>query len=179
MVFGKDLQKLESTLSEIKLLTESFSVELLHALPTGILHGQKEHFGFRDDISRPIIRELLNKEPEDKVGTFPAGEFIMGYKNLYDEYTPSPTVPEALDKQDQLPHHPDDDTQKDLGKNGTYLVFRQMEQKVHLFWQYMKAQSSDKTSAIALASKMVGRWPDGSPLTLCPVQPDPKLSRSQ
>ncbi|WP_439484177.1 Dyp-type peroxidase [Cyclobacterium plantarum] len=178
MVFGKDLEKLESTLSQIKILTASFQVELLHTLPTGMLHAQKEHFGFRDDISRPIIRELLKEVPGDTAGTFPAGEFIMGYKNLYDEYAPSPTVPDVLDKEGKLPYHPDDATLKDLGKNGTYLVFRQMEQKVHAFWQYMRAQSSDKASAIALASKMVGRWPDGSPLTLCPNQPDPNLSEA-
>ncbi|WP_163379762.1 Dyp-type peroxidase [Cyclobacterium sp. SYSU L10401] len=178
MVFGKDLEKLDRTLSEIKVLTDSCGIVMLHALPTGMLHGQKEHFGFRDDISRPLIWELLHKEPDEQAVTFPAGEFIMGYKNLYEEYAPSPTVPQALDKQDRLPYHPDNESLKDLGKNGTYLVFRQMEQKVHVFWQYMKAQSKDKISAIALASKMVGRWPDGSPLTLCPVQPDPNLSET-
>ncbi|WP_073094873.1 Dyp-type peroxidase [Cyclobacterium lianum] len=178
MVFGKSPEALQLALAEVNALTSSHGITALHVLPTGMLHNRKEHFGFRDDISRPVIRELLKNPENAQEETFPAGEFIMGYKNLYEEYASCPTVPAAMDKKGDLPPHPDDSNLKDLGKNGTYLVFRQMEQKVHAFWQYMKAQSKDNQSAIALASKMVGRWPDGSPLTLCPARPTPSLSEA-
>ncbi|SEJ51559.1 Dyp-type peroxidase family [Cyclobacterium xiamenense] len=176
LVYAKDEQQLEKSMAWLDGLSQTHGVQLKQALPTGLLYGQKEHFGFRDDISRPIIRELVGNTELDPETSFPAGEFIMGYKNLYDEFAPAPTVPQALDPQNKLPPHPDYGEQRDLGKNGCYLVFRQMEQRVSDFWQYMKTTAGDADAAIALASKMVGRWPDGSPLTRCPTQPDPSLS---
>ncbi|RYG17017.1 MAG: hypothetical protein EOO07_12015 [Chitinophagaceae bacterium] len=58
---------------------------------------------------------------------------------------------------------------KDFGKNGTFLVFRQMEQHVERFWHYMYHNSREDAAttidqAIKLAAKMVGRWPEGQPL---------------
>lgn len=176
LVYGKDENQLDKTLADIRQLTDATGITELQALPTGLLQGQKEHFGFRDDISRPIIRELLPNPPQEPNSTFPAGEFIMGYDNLYDELAPSPTVPAQMDPKNKLPEHRDNTNLKDLGKNGSYLVFRQMKQNVATFWEYMRANSTDPSAAIGLASKMVGRWPDGSPLTLCPFQPDPSLS---
>lgn len=178
MVYAKDSAQLDKTMLRIKEQTDRCGIQLIHTLPTGLLQHQKEHFGFRDDISRPVIRELLKEAPPKDSTTFPAGEFIMGYKNLYDEYAPAPYVPHELDKKGLLPFHPDYPERKDLGKNGTYLIFRQMQQNVHSFWNYMKEQTDEKAAAIKLASKMVGRWPDGSPLALCPMQPDPTLSES-
>lgn len=178
MVYAKDQEQLEKSMLRIKEQTDRCGIELVHTLPTGLLQHQKEHFGFRDDISRPVIRELLKETPPENLFTFPAGEFIMGYKNLYDEYAPAPHVPFELDTKGLLPVHPDLPERKDLGKNGSYLVFRQMHQNVHSFWKYMKEQTGAKDEAIKLASKMVGRWPDGSPLARCPMAPDPALSES-
>ena len=178
MVYGKDQEQLDKSIHRINEQTKRNSIQLIHELPTGLLHNQKEHFGFRDDISRPVIRELLTEKPPEPNSTFPAGEFIMGYKNLYDEYAPSPLVAEELDINERLPYHPDFSDRKDLGKNGCYLVFRQMQQNVHTFWNYMQQQTDETNGAIKLASKMVGRWPDGSPLTLCPFQANSDLSEA-
>jgi Dyp-type peroxidase family len=178
MVYGKDQEQLDKSIERLNEQTDRSGIQLIHELPTGLLQHQKEHFGFRDDISRPVIRELLKEKTAATDSIFPAGEFIMGYKNLYDEYAPSPLVPKELDLNEQLPFHPDIPTSKDLGKNGCYLVFRQMHQNVHDFWKYMKSQTEEGSEAIKLASKMVGRWPDGSPLTLCPIQSNPELSEA-
>lgn len=176
IVYSKDADTLSEKLLYEKTRAEKYGVVELHTLPTGLLQDHKEHFGFRDDISRPIIEELVGNV-EKKVGvTFPAGEFIMGYKNLYDEYSPAPWLSATDDEMNILPSSPDFDKKKDFGKNGTYLVFRQMEQDVFSFWEYLKSQGKDKEDAICLASKMVGRWPDGSPLTLTPDKADPALS---
>ncbi|MFC4871785.1 Dyp-type peroxidase [Negadavirga shengliensis] len=176
MIYSHNAETLAQKLVQEEARAEAYGLDLLHSLPTGMLHDHKEHFGFRDDISRPIIQELNKKPTSEKEMTFPAGEFIMGYKNLYDEFAPSPVIPPEFDKSDDLPDLTNDSAFKDFGKNGTYLVFRQMEQDVFAFWEYLLGQSKSKEEAIRLASKMVGRWPDGSPLTKTPDKNDPDLS---
>jgi deferrochelatase/peroxidase EfeB len=62
-----------------------------------------------------------------------------------------------------------DKTHKDLGHNGTYLVYREMKQEVAKLWSYLAEHSREPgadpvASAVALGSKMVGRWPGGAPL---------------
>ncbi|MEX0883678.1 MAG: peroxidase [Cyclobacteriaceae bacterium] len=178
LVYARDAETLDEVLQEEAERAVLHQITLLHSLPTGFLLGQKEHFGFRDDISRPVIRELIGGKDLGHIPTFPAGEFIMGYKNLYDEYAPAPMVDPSDDINDLLPHNPDSKNLKDLGKNGTYLVFRQMSQNVFAFWEYLLAQGKTREEAIRLASKMVGRWPDGSPLVLCPENSDPSQSEA-
>jgi len=176
IIYAKDARTLAEKLVVEKNRADNYGVLELHTLPTGLLQDHKEHFGFRDDISRPIIEELVENVEKKPGVTFPAGEFIMGYKNLYDEYAPAPSIPVTKDALNVLPVSADLPDRKDFGKNGTYLVYRQMEQDVFGFWEYLHNQAKDKEEAIALASKMVGRWPDGSPLTLTPDKPDPSLS---
>lgn len=155
---------------------DEWGVKFTHMLPTGMLQGSKEHFGFRDDISRPLVKELIKNEVGADLRTSPLGEFVLGYKNLYDEYSPSPLVADSERGAEVLPVHPDHAGHRDFGKNGTFLVFRQMEQFVHQFWSCFKKNGITESEAILLASKAVGRWPDGSPLTLCPHQPDGALA---
>ena len=134
----------------------------------------KEHFGFRDGLSQPVIRGFSKSSTADDHLLVKPGEFILGYINEYDNYSPSPYV-ERDAKSVDLPYMPDDKNKnkKDLGKNGTYIVFRQIEQHVEKFWKFLyhnsKETAAGKTEkAIKLAAKMVGRWPEGQPLATCP-----------
>ncbi|EON76632.1 Peroxidase [Lunatimonas lonarensis] len=178
MLFAEGEEDLQQLVDQELTRASAYGVKHQVSLPTAMLHDQKEHFGFRDDISRPIISELVKDKELGTTPTFPAGEFIMGYKNLYDEYAPSPLVEETQQGAEVLSGHPDLPGLVDLGRNGTYLVFRQLKQEVFLFWEYLKSQSSSMEDSIALASKMVGRWPDGSPLVLCPFKNDPSLAQA-
>jgi len=58
----------------------------------------------------------------------------------------------------------------DFGYNGTYLVMRQIEQDVDLFWKRVVAESERLGSmdAETLAAKLVGRWKSGAPLVRFP-----------
>ncbi len=132
----------------------------------------KEHFGFRDGISQPLIAGFGSKseDVEDEKLIKP-GEFILGYLNEYDNYSPSPSVPNCGKSQqlDSITGH----NKKDLGKNGTYMVFRQIEQHVEKFWDFLYHNSKEKQDtqtgrAIKLGAKMIGRWPEGQPLVTCP-----------
>ncbi|MGZ5134371.1 MAG: Dyp-type peroxidase [Flavitalea sp.] len=135
----------------------------------------REHFGFRDGISQPVIKGISKTKSDaelEKENFINPGEFILGYENEYQNYSPSPYIDKSKDNIG-LPPLQNDDTKRDLGKNGTYMVFRQIEQHVEKFWEYMylysKESAVSKTEkAIKLAAKMVGRWPDGQPLVTCP-----------
>ena len=65
----------------------------------------------------------------------------------------------------------------DLGRNGSYLVLRQLEQDVPAFWRF--ADQSAGEERIRLAAKMVGRWPSGAPLVLAPDADDPGIERER
>ena len=53
----------------------------------------------------------------------------------------------------------------DVGRNGTYLVIRQLKQDVRGFWQYVTSRAGgDRQAADTLASRLVGRTRQGEPL---------------
>jgi Dyp-type peroxidase family len=62
-----------------------------------------------------------------------------------------------------------------LGRNGTYVVFRKLHQRVAAFRRYLKANSTSPEEEELLAAKLMGRWRSGAPLALCPVHDDPAL----
>jgi len=152
---------------------------------TTSLAGEKEHFGWRDGLSMPKIagvpedpeREARKRKREWWTDPIPPGEFVLGYRNDYKALTEYPTAGFGDDPTNVLPQTPDG-TRKSLGRNGTYLVYREMTQHVHAYWNYLATNSrepGDDTAAraIALGAKMVGRWPSGAPLITSPDADDP------
>jgi len=59
-------------------------------------------------------------------------------------------------------------TMRDLGRNGSYLVFRKLEQDVVAFRRFL-LEHADKNDPDLLGAKMVGRWPSGTPLVTSPL----------
>ncbi len=121
-----------------------------HALPS-----EKEPFGFRDGISHPAIEGSGIPGTNPKEQPLKAGEFVLGYR---DEISGIQiTQPEVL------------------GRNGTYVVFRKLHQRVAAFREYLKANSTGPEDEELLAAKTMGRWRSGAPLALCPFHDDPEL----
>jgi Dyp-type peroxidase family len=148
--------------------------------------GNDEPFGFHDGISQPVIQGLPKAKGAAAAGTpggrvVPAGEFVLGYPNAYGQLTDRPLLPAADDPRRLLPRDPAGSGAADLGRNGCYLVMRQLEQDVDGFWRYAgqatrRRDGSDDADARArLAAKMVGRWPSGAPLVETPDRDDPGL----
>jgi Dyp-type peroxidase family len=135
----------------------------------------REHFGFSDGISQPIIKGFKKSEKASKDQLVNPGEIILGHENEYKSYSPSPWFEEYGMKTDLDPV-PGFTTRKDFGKNGSYLVFRQMEQHVEKFYKFAFNSSKETgpdpdAKAIKLAAKMVGRWPEGQSLAVFPEHP--------
>lgn len=142
--------------------------------------GDLEHFGFRDGISQPLVEGL--SKAQSGTPTVRAGEFVLGYRNEYGLYTARPLIDPRADPDGLLPRDPAGSGRSDLGTNGSYLAFRQLGQDVPGFWRYVDGAtraadgSGDPGARTALAAKMVGRWPSGTPLVLSPDQDDPALA---
>src|SRR5215472_2823606 len=122
-----------------------------HALPT-----EKEAFGFKDGIGHPAIDGSGNPGTNPHELPLKPGEFVLGYP---DEMGEVPSIPQP----------------EILGRNGTYVVFRKLHQRVAAFRQYLKANSLRPGEEEWLAAKMMGRWRSGAPLAVCPMHDDPEL----
>jgi Dyp-type peroxidase family len=122
-----------------------------HALAT-----EKEPFGFRDGIGHPAVEGSGIPGSNPKEQPFKAGEFVLGY----------------LDETGAMPPMPRPEV---LGRNGTYVVFRKLHQRVAAFRQYLKENAGSPDEQELLAAKMMGRWRSGAPLALSPTRDDPEL----
>jgi deferrochelatase/peroxidase EfeB len=146
----------------------------VHWLKTENLDGV-EPFGFTDGISQPQLDWEQRRQPShtefDYSNVVALGEFLLGYRNEYGLITDRPLLDPDAASADLLPAL-DAPEKKDLGRNGSYLVLRQLEQDVRTFWQFVHQQAGGNAAdAQKLATAMVGRTRAGDPLV--PVQQQP------
>jgi len=145
----------------------------------GAEHGH-EHFGYLDGVSQPAVRGRID-------GIFPAKMFLDPGRNPAD---PNQGLPGAdlhwpgefvfgYQEQDKanVEHFVGP---KDGGlpwmKNGSYMVFRRLEQLVPEFHATAAKKAHDLGQAPAVfEARMVGRFPSGSPISLKPEADDPVL----
>lgn len=134
-----------------------------------------EPFGFTDGISQPQLDwQQQRRAPHsafDYGNVVALGEFLLGYRNEYDKITDRPLLDINAASAGLLPAL-DDPSKQDLGRNGSYLVLRQLEQDVRGFWQFVNQRAGgDRAAAQTLAAAMVGRTRTGA--ALVPIQPQP------
>lgn len=155
-----------------KVVGKNFSkaFKILATLPTQDI-GQFEPFGFADGISQPNIdwERKQSTNPHDRTcysNLMAVGEVLLGYPNEYQQYTARPLIDPGKDELAAiLPNAEDKPTLKDFGRNGSYLVLRQLGQDVPGFWKFVDtAAGSVPKQREQLAAAMVGRTRDGSPL---------------
>jgi Dyp-type peroxidase family len=120
------------------------------------LPNERTSFGFKDGISHPAIEGsgIAGTNPHE--APLKAGEFVLGYR---DETGDLPAMPRPAE----------------LGRNGTYVVFRKLHTRVAAYRQYLRARAKSREEEERLSAKFVGRWPSGAPLVLAPDRDDPEL----
>jgi Dyp-type peroxidase family len=120
------------------------------------LPSDKEHFGYKDGTGQPLIEGsgVPGNNPNEQ--PLKAGEFVLGYPDeMGNNLFPKPDV---------------------LGMNGSFVVFRKLEQRVAAFRQFLKSKSDSPEAEELLAAKMMGRWRSGAPLARCPMHDDPAVA---
>ena len=149
-----DSTRLESALARAREAYAKLSgVKAIWRQDCHVLPDEREPFGFKDGISHPAIEGsgIPGTNPEER--PLKAGEFVLGYP---DEMSDSPAIPQP----------------EVLGRNGTFVAFRKLHQRVAAFRRYLEENARDPADAELLAAKMMGRWRSGAPLALCPVHDD-------
>ncbi|WP_415919576.1 Dyp-type peroxidase [Tateyamaria sp. SN6-1] len=154
-------------------LCQENGADCTHTTTGHLEPDQREPFGFKDGVSQPVIdgtkraKYLKNNNPKEaRVSIVPAGELLMGHKDGTGKLPRTPATSAGLDPDGLLDAHPVWHDRRDLGKNGTYLVFRQLEQHTKAFWDYVNetATGTGDDTPEKLAEKMVGRGIDGEGL---------------
>jgi Dyp-type peroxidase family len=116
----------------------------------------REHFGYRDRLSQPVIAETGEQPTPGSGAAVRAGEFFLGYEDEAGSVPPLPR-PEVL------------------SRNGSYLAYLRMEEHVAAFREFLRQQANTPDGQELLAAKLMGRWRSGAPLVLCPDKDDPAL----
>jgi Dyp-type peroxidase family len=127
-------------------------------------HRGFEHFGYRDGISQPGIRGLTERS---RPATNPdqglpgqdliwPGEFVFGYP--------------GQDPSDPVRQGPSPYMAAPWVRNGSYMVFRRLEQKVPEFRRFVANRAAGLgMEPELLGARMFGRWKSGAPLELAPL----------
>lgn len=118
----------------------------------------KDHFGFQDGFSQPSLVPFAGTDRPRWSDTVAPGELLLGYPNDRGDAR-VPSTPDAL------------------LDNGSFLVIRKLAQQVTRLDELLQAQAqalqaqhgAQAPSAAQLRTLMMGRQPDGTPLTATPT----------
>ncbi|HEY5706558.1 MAG TPA: hypothetical protein VIS96_13400 [Terrimicrobiaceae bacterium] len=138
--------------------------------------------GYRNEYGKYTDRPLVDADAAS-AGLLPEEAFITPFflkrllasfsssKKVFGKnYTDRPLVYDDAANAELLPEKALE--KRDVGRNGTYLVMRQLHQDVRGFWQFLSERAGgDPAEAEKLAAAMVGRTKAGDPLV--PIQQDP------
>ena len=157
----------------------------------------REAFGFVDGVSQPVIRGTARwTKYQGSQHLAEPGEFILGYPDNRGHLPATPTLPAALDRAGLLPPARADvsprdwpdmaeaGAARDFGRNGPYLVTREMDQDVAAFHRSAEAAAASHAEHPSMPkglteaervrwikAKTVGRWEDGTSLVRHPDAP--------
>lgn len=171
IVVGESDESVQSTIK--KLVERSFgvgqdqpSMAKVFTQSGHVLPDDREHFGWVDGLSQPVViglDDLEKKKHPNGMKPIPAGVILVGG--------------------DQ-----DTSTTPEWAKDGSFMVFRTYEQRVPEFigWcasniERIKTEGKMPPSDLAkeelrrFSSRVMGRWPDGAPLELHPVTDPSKI----
>lgn len=160
LIYAKDRARLAEERSELEQRLRRFALGA-RLIETYLPEDGREHFGFRMGVSEPGLTRREQRRGRERI---PLGEVLLGYRNAFGETTPFPSAPSVRSTRDfgvRL-----GERQVALGRNGSYLVIRKIEQRIAQFEHFLK-EGADRTAELsALAARTIGRWPNGAPLAL-------------
>ena len=204
VIYGVDAGELDQAVTAALADAASFGVSEVHRIDLHLSFNAasgfaQEPFGFSDGVSQPILRGTKRwMKQADSIHTVEPGEFILGYPDNRGYLPATPSLPKSADPANLLtavaPLHSDGpypdydlvdpDAERDLGRNGTFVVMRQLDQDTKAFHDYVDRMADEQqhhpgmpqgygqAERVAwIEAKMVGRWRDGSSLVRFPYRP--------
>ena len=184
LVYAKDVAGLAEAVEAQTRRLQSFGGVVVRQVDTPALpppeQSSPEPFGFEDGLSQPRVRGLRPTTPADADHVVEPGELLLGYPDNSGFLPPSPSVAAIDDPNNLLSFtggHPN--APHDLGRDGTFLVMRQLRQNVRGFWAVVernadavraggRAPVPDDELVDWVGAKAVGRWRNGDPLVTRP-----------
>lgn len=142
----------------------------------------REHFGFADGLSQPVPTgaAVIDADADGSAAErhwhgVPIGEFLIGHPNAHHELAPGPivaaTAPGATPPSQAESALVADGAPRgflNLGRDGSYLVLRELRQDVAAFWNSLDEAAAGLAQpgidACWLAERLVGRGIDGDGL---------------
>lgn len=164
-VYAVDQQHLEARREELRQVGAAGAITVIHEQRAEALPGGRDHFGFFDGIAQPAIEGTGlaprpgDGQPDGAGGwrTVCPGEFLLGH----------------VDEDGSPPEAPGEP----LHRNGTFMVYRKLRMDVAAFRRFIDEQGRRYPGGPEkLAAKIVGRWPDGTPVEVSPDRPDPDIA---
>ena len=173
-VFADDAVRLESESDEIRAAAkDAGAVAEMAAHDAYAFEDGFEHFGYRDGLTDvpiegtediyPQVAGGGTRRPDGTWAPLKPGEFLLGYENESGFEPPAP-----------LP--------RELGLNGTFIVYRKIHQDVAAFRRFLAQAaecvygSSSDDDQERMAAKFMGRWRSGCPLMHSPEKDQPELA---
>jgi deferrochelatase/peroxidase EfeB len=196
LLYGKDEGTVQAWVRSVQAAIAPHGVNVVHRLSLSLRLDSngvgREHFGFADGMSQPIPFDeksgdehapdslvLSDGKPatRDVWHGVPLGEILLGHTNAHHEKAPGPlvVVKEGSATIAALPAEGAPEGFRNLGLDGSYMVVRQLRQRVAAFWKSLeegaariRAHDPGATHVTAdwLAKRVIGRSVDGH--LLCP-----------
>jgi Dyp-type peroxidase family len=176
LITGPDRSSVTFHVNELLRLLGS-SIKVVYSEIGNVRPGAErghEHFGFLDGIAQPGIRGLTEvadprRRPDQGLpgqDLIWPGEFVFGYPGQHPEHPTNEGPPPRM--------------AAPWMRNGSYMVFRRLEQKVPEFRRFVAEQAARLgMHRELLAARMVGRWRSGAPLEAAPLRDDPRLGSDE
>ncbi|HEX2413077.1 MAG TPA: Dyp-type peroxidase [Solirubrobacteraceae bacterium] len=164
-IHAVDEARLEARREELRGVGAAGAVSIVHEQRAAALTGGRDHFGFFDGIAQPAVEgsgvagRPGDGQPDGAGGWRPVrtGEFLHGYEDEDGRLAEAPAAP--------------------FDRNGTFAVWRKLAMDVAALRRFVAEEGRRFPGGPELlAAKLVGRWPDGSPLVRAPEQPDAALA---
>ena len=164
-VYGDTPDTRADAARDLRARLDAAGIACVHEQAADVLDGNREHFGFTDGFSQPAVtgvaedrrsrrgegaqRSVLQRLFVDEWRDIRLGEFVLGHTDE-DGVVPGGREP--------------------LLFNGTFMVWRKLEQDVEAFTAFIRDHAPGGEDAeTELKARILGRWPGGESLVRRPA----------
>ena len=156
------------------------SVAIMARAASGAMRPQPvEHFGFTDGISDPVFDGQFDDPAANALAVVGGGKLAPGRFDPATSWSALQAGEFLLGQVDEGQELPVGTEPHDLMRNGTFMVWRKLNQDVTAFdseiarqaalWQRVTGETNAEAAAETVKAKIVGRWRTGIPLAAAPT----------